>query len=110
MSPLESAARRRSKNAAAERRKARRRAYPTGHLRRSGDGLDREAGHRVRRSAPAPVGALLPLFFSGAENGQRAPGALRQTGGAALAKAGAKGVSSGNGRFASDQGEQQWPS
>ena len=42
---------------------------PAGHLRRSGDGPVREAGHGVRRSAPAPVGALLPSFFHQAELG-----------------------------------------
>jgi len=60
----ESAARRRKENAAAGRRKARRPTSLAGDLRRSGDRADREAAHRVRRSAPAPVGALLP-FFSG---------------------------------------------
>ena len=39
----------------------------------------REAGHGVRRSAPAPVGALLPYFFGSAKS-TRAPGALLQTG------------------------------
>src|SRR4051812_23102216 len=80
----ESAARRRKENAAAERRKARRRAYPAGDLRRSGDRLDREAGHRVRRSAPAPVGALLPLIFGGAEKDNGAARAPQQAGGGAL--------------------------
>ena len=58
----ESAARRRKENAAAERRKARRPASWAGDLRRSGDRSARETDHRVRRSAPAPVGALLPSF------------------------------------------------
>src|SRR5437016_12511813 len=44
-------------------RRARARVMGLGDLRRPGDRLDREASHRVRRSAPAPVGALLPLIF-----------------------------------------------
>jgi len=71
----ESAARRRKENAAAERRKARRPASWAGDLRRSGDRSARETDHRVRRSAPAPVGALLPLIFLGSGKGRRAPGA-----------------------------------
>src|SRR5436305_1904259 len=69
----ESAARRRKENAAAERRKARRWAIPP--VISGGP----EIGPLARRtigcgaSAPAPVGALLPLIFSGAENGQGAP-------------------------------------
>src|SRR6185436_1045484 len=47
---------------------------------RSGDGPDREAGHGVRRSAPAPVGALLPSLFAGSGNRQGAPGAPLQSG------------------------------
>ena len=55
-----------SKNAAAGRREARRSASWAGDLRAlPEDRLDREAGHRVRRSAPAPVGALLPSFSFG---------------------------------------------
>src|SRR5256886_13512467 len=63
MSPLESAARRRSENAAAERREARRSAI------RPVISGDPEMGPIARRtigcgaSAPAPVGALLPSFF-----------------------------------------------
>ena len=71
----ESAARRRKENAAAERRKARRPASWAGDLRRSGDRSARETDHRVRRSAPAPVGALLPLIVLGSGKGRRAPGA-----------------------------------
>ena len=73
--PSESAARRRKENAAAERRKARRPASWAGHLRRSGDGSARETDHRVRRSAPAPVGALLPSIFerSGEQTKGRPP-------------------------------------
>jgi hypothetical protein len=78
-SAAESAARRRKENAAAERRKARRGAYPAGDLRRSGDRLDREAGHRVRRSAPAPAGALLPSFF-GERKQTKGTGALPKRG------------------------------
>ena len=63
------------KNAAAERREARRWAIPP-----ASQAILRQArprgGPRVRRSAPAPVGALLPSFFKGAEEGQRATGAL----------------------------------
>ena len=70
----ESAARRRKENAAAERREARR--PRAGDLRRSGDRSARETDHRVRRSAPAPVGALLPLIFGERENRRGAPGAL----------------------------------
>ena len=72
----ESAARRRNENAAAERRKARRSASWAGDLRRSGDRSARETDHRVRRSAPAPVGALLPSLFERSGNrrrGARAP-------------------------------------
>ena len=47
-------------NAAVERREARRPASLAGDLRRTADRPSREAGHRVRRSAPAPVGALPP--------------------------------------------------
>jgi len=50
------------------------------HLRRSGDGPDREAGHGCGVSAPAPVGALLPSFFEGSGNGRRASGAPPRTG------------------------------
>jgi len=80
----ESAARRRKENAAAGRRKARRPPSLAGDLGRSRDRADREAAHRVRRSAPAPVGALLPSFFpgSGRTKGIRRP---TQTGGGALA-------------------------
>src|SRR5438270_4030908 len=55
----ESAARRRKENAAAERRKARRWAYPAGDLRRFRRSVRPRGGPRVRRSAPATVGALL---------------------------------------------------
>src|SRR5438876_8636093 len=62
--PLESAARRRKENAAAERRKARRPASWAGDLRAlPEDRSARETDHRVRRSAPAPVGVLLPSIF-----------------------------------------------
>jgi hypothetical protein len=50
--------------AAAERREARRPASWAGDLRRSEDRSARETDQRVRRSAPAPVGALLPSCFS----------------------------------------------
>src|SRR5690349_14954220 len=55
------------------RREARRPASWAGHLRRSGDGHDREARHGVRRSAPAPVGVLLPSFFKRAEKTEGHP-------------------------------------
>ena len=48
-----------------ERREARRPASSAGDLGRTRDRPDREAGHRVRRSAPAPVGALPPRFSEG---------------------------------------------
>jgi len=81
----ESAARRRKENAAAGRRKARRPPSLAGDLGRSRDRADREAAHRVRRSAPAPVGALLPSFFR--EERKKTKGIRRptQTGGGALA-------------------------
>src|ERR1043165_3086849 len=82
----ESAARRRSENAAAERRKARRPALLAGGLRRSEDRPCREAGHGVRRSAPALVGALLPSLFEG--DGKQAkghPGPHEKPAGGALA-------------------------
>src|SRR5436853_1180667 len=80
----ESAARRRSENAAAGRREARRPAY------RPVISGDPEMGSTARRatgcgvSAPAPVGALLPLIFRGAENRRRAPAPANRAG-AALA-------------------------
>src|SRR4249920_2293794 len=83
--PLESAARRRKENAAAGRRKARRPASWAGHLRRSGDRSARETDHRVRRSAPAPVGALLPSFFRGREKDEGPPAPSEKPGGGALA-------------------------
>ena len=67
--PDESAARRRSENAAVKRRKARRRASFAGGLRRSADRPDRKAGHGVRRSAPARFGASPPSFFGGVRKG-----------------------------------------
>jgi hypothetical protein len=74
-----------------ERREARRPASLAGDPWRSGDRLDRKAGHRVRRSAPAPVGAPPPLVVGGApENGggfpanPDAPSAAETTGVAAM--------------------------
>src|SRR5215204_5154872 len=49
----------RTEIAAVERREARR--SWTGDLRRNGDRPDREAGHQVRRSAPAPSRRSAPL-------------------------------------------------
>src|SRR5215208_4903883 len=49
----------RTEIAAVERREARR--SWTGDLRRNGDRPDREAGHAVRRSAPAPSRRSAPL-------------------------------------------------
>src|SRR5215216_277002 len=49
----------RTEIAAVERREARR--SWTGDLRRNGDRPDREAGHEVRRSAPAPSRRSAPL-------------------------------------------------
>src|SRR2546423_14870656 len=81
MSPLESAARRRKENAAAERREARRSAI------RPVISGDPEMGPLARRtigcgaSAPAPVGALLPLIFSGSgkqTRGTRSPARNRR--------------------------------
>ena len=50
-----------ARNAAVERREARRPASLAGGPWRSRDRPDRKAGHEVRRSAPALVGALPPL-------------------------------------------------
>ena len=61
----ESAARCRKENAAAERREARRPASWAGHLRRSGDGPDREAGHGVRRFRTSACRRSAPLIFFG---------------------------------------------
>src|SRR5205085_1852544 len=67
---------------AAERRKARpARVMGSGDLRRSGDRLDREAGHRVRRIRTSACRRSAPLIFLGSRNGQGASGALRETGG-----------------------------
>src|ERR1043165_9763 len=67
---LESVARE-PKRAAAERRKAR----PVRVMGRASPAIRRQAyprgRPRVRRSAPAPVGALLPHFFKGAEEDER---------------------------------------
>ena len=59
--------------AAAGRREARRPASWAGHLRRSGDGRDREARHRVRRFRTSACRRAAPLIFRGAENGHGAP-------------------------------------
>src|SRR5215216_2384119 len=53
----------RTEIAAVERREARR--SWTGDLRRNGDRPDREAGHEVRRSAPAPSRRSAPLALRG---------------------------------------------
>jgi hypothetical protein len=53
------------KNAAAERRKARRSASWAGDLRRSGDRPVREAGHRVRRFRTSACRRSAPLIFFG---------------------------------------------
>jgi hypothetical protein len=73
------------KNAAAERREARRPASWAGHLRRSGDGLDREAGHGC--GVPHQrLSALCSPHFFGERKRTRAPGALtKKPGGGALA-------------------------
>ena len=69
----ESAARCRKENAAAERREARRWAYPTGDLRRSGDRPCREAGHGVRRFRTSACRRSAPLVFLGSEKRQGHP-------------------------------------
>src|SRR4051812_30717259 len=46
---------------------------PAGHLRRSGDGPDREAGHRVRRFRTSACRRSAPSFFKGAEKDEGAP-------------------------------------
>src|SRR6266852_5779803 len=51
-----------ARNAAVERREARRPASLAGDPWRSRDRPDRKAGQGVRRSAPAPVGAPLPSY------------------------------------------------
>ena len=53
------------KIATVERREARRPASSAGGPWRSRDRPDHKAGHGVRRSAPAPVGALPPSFLRG---------------------------------------------
>ena len=53
------------KNAAAERRKARRPASWAGDLRRSGDRSDRETDHRVRRFRTSACRRSAPLIFRG---------------------------------------------
>jgi hypothetical protein len=58
-----------SKKAAAGRREARRLASLAGDLRRSGDRLDREAGHRVRRFRTSACRRSAPLIFSGSDDG-----------------------------------------
>jgi len=60
----ESAARRRSENAAAERREARRPTSLAGDLRRSRDRADREAAHRVRRIRTSACRRSAPFIFS----------------------------------------------
>jgi hypothetical protein len=60
--------------AAVERREARRPASLAGDLRRSADRPSREAGQRVRRSAPAPVGALPPSLTCKGEKKRETPG------------------------------------
>src|SRR5215204_2073806 len=58
----------RTEIAAVERREARR--SWTGDLRRNGDRPDREAGHQVRRSAPAPSRRSAPLASFEGESSQ----------------------------------------
>jgi integrase len=58
--------------AKAERREARRPASWVGHLRRSGDGSNREAGHRVRRIRTSACRRPAPLTL-GSGNRQGAP-------------------------------------
>ena len=62
-----------------ERREARRPASSAGDPWRSMDRPDRKAGHRVRRSAPAPVGALPPSHGEGPEK-EGVPGASKKYG------------------------------
>src|SRR6185369_13725401 len=69
-------------NAAVERREARRSASWAGSPSRWRDRPDREAGHGVRRSAPAPFGAPLPHVW-GARKCRRTP-RLARTGAAEL--------------------------
>ena len=68
--------------AAAGRREARRPASWAGHLRRSGDGSAREAGHRVRRFRTSACRRSAPLIFSGSGNRQGAPAPFDRAGGA----------------------------
>src|SRR5438067_13645595 len=104
----ESAARRRRKTPqqSAERR-ARARVMGLGDLRRSGDRPDREAGHRVRRfRTSACRRSAPPLYFRGAKTDEGHPPPANRAG-AALAKAGSKGVWLKLARGAqSEQGEQ----
>src|SRR2546423_15080454 len=81
----ESAARCRKEDTAAERREARRRAYPAGHLRRPGDGPDREAGHRVRRFRTSACRRSAPLISLREQKRTRGTRAPLKPGGRALA-------------------------
>ena len=78
--PAPGSADRELKNAAAERREARRPASWAGHLRRSGDGPDREVGSRGAAFRTSACRRSAPLIFFGGAKRQRAPGALRETG------------------------------
>jgi hypothetical protein len=81
LDPGESTARRRDKNAAVERREARRpRVMGPGHLRRTGDGPDREAGHQVRRIRTSACRRSAPLILSGRGKTKGQPGALNLPG------------------------------
>src|SRR5437667_5734604 len=69
----------RPKIATVERREARRPASLAGDPWRSRDRPDRKAGQRVRRSAPAPVGAPPPLADArDGKAGKGDPGALQK--------------------------------
>src|ERR1043165_7265601 len=101
----ESAARRRSENAAAERRKARRPASLAGGLRRSEDRPCREAGHEVRRFRTGACRRSAPLAsFRGGGKRTGAPAPLSNGPAQRWLKPAQKAYSSVHGRIP-EQGE-----
>ena len=65
-------------------RRARARVMGLGDLRRSGDRLDREASHRVRRIRTSACRRSAPLFFKGAEKDKGLPRPPVEAGGGAM--------------------------
>ncbi len=68
------------KSAAAGRREACRLASLAGHLRRSGDGLDRETSRRVRRFRTSACRRSAPLIFPERKTDEGHPAPSRETG------------------------------